>query len=155
EDLPRLVAFRDEPVSEPADVALYRVARLAAKSVKVVLAGEGGDELFAGYPKYVADRLAGPVSALPEGGTRGRAHRPPYRHRRARIAIEALSLRDEAERSATWFSSFSREEREALFSADFLAQIDAAHPARVFQGYLEKARNRSPLKRMLYADLKI
>ena len=69
--------------------------------------------------------------------------------------IETLSIRDEAERSATWFASFSREEREALFAPDFLAQVDPAHPARVFEQYLEKVRDRSPLKRMLYADLKI
>ena len=66
QELPRLVAFRDEPIAEPTDVALYLVSRLAAQSVKVVLAGEGGDELFAGYPKYAADRLAGLVSALPQ-----------------------------------------------------------------------------------------
>jgi asparagine synthase (glutamine-hydrolysing) len=149
------VAFRDEPVAEPTDVALYRVARLAAKSVKVVLAGEGGDELFAGYPKYAADRLAGLVSALPEDLTRAIVRWLPYRQRRARIALETLSIRDEAERSANWFASFSREEREALFAKEFLAQVDAAHPARAFQDYLAKAGHRSPLKRMLYADLKV
>lgn len=42
DELPRLVAFRDEPIAEPTDVALYLIARLAAQSVKVVLAGEGG-----------------------------------------------------------------------------------------------------------------
>ncbi len=155
EDLPRLVAFRGEPVAEPTDVALYRIARLASQSVKVVLAGEGGDELFAGYPKYAADRLAGVVSALPEEVTRTIARWLPYGQRRARIALEALSISDEAERSATWFASFSRREREALFAADFLAQVDAAHPARVLAHYLERARDRSPLKRMLYADLKV
>jgi asparagine synthase (glutamine-hydrolysing) len=155
DDLPRLVAYRDEPVAEPTDVALYRVACLAAKSVKVVLAGEGGDELFAGYAKYAADRLAGLVSALPEEITATMIRWLPYNQRRVRLALEALSISDEAERSATWFSSFSRQEREDLFSADFLAQVDPAHPARVLQSYLEKAHNRSPVKRMLYADLKV
>ena len=155
DELPRLVAARDEPVAEPTDVALYLIARLASKSVKVVLAGEGGDELFAGYPKYAADRLSGLVSALPREITKALIHWLPYRQRRARLALEALSIRDEAERSATWFASFSREDRESLFGTEFLAQVDPAHPARVFESYLEKVRDRSPLKRMLYADLKI
>ncbi len=155
EDLPRLIAFRDEPVAEPTDIALYRMSRLAAQSVKVALAGEGGDELFAGYPKYAAERLSGLWSALPEEITAKLAGWLPYNQRRTRIAMEALSIRDEAERSATWFASFSRQEREALFATDFLASIDAAHPARVFAGYLERVRERSPVKRMLYADLKV
>jgi len=155
EDLERLVAFRAEPIAEPTDIALYRISRLAAESVKVVLAGEGGDELFAGYPKYAADRLAGFVSALPREITQTLARWLPYRGRRLRLALETLSIADEAERSATWFASFSREEREALFAPDFLAAVDAAHPARVFAQHLERASARSPLKRLLYADLKV
>jgi asparagine synthase (glutamine-hydrolysing) len=154
-ELPRLVAFRDEPIAEPTDVALYLLSRSAAQSVKVVLAGEGGDELFAGYPKYAADPLAGLVSALPQEITRALIRRLPYRQRRAKLALEALSIRDEAERYATWFASFSREERENLFAPEFLAQVDPAHPAQVFESYLEKQRERTPLKRMLYADLKV
>jgi asparagine synthase (glutamine-hydrolysing) len=154
-ELPRLVAFRDEPIAEPTDVALYLLSRLAAQSVKVVLAGEGGDELFAGYPKYAADLLAGLISALPQEVTRALVRWLPYRQRRAKIALEALTIRDEAERSATWFASFSREERENLFAPEFLAQVDPAHPAQVFQSYMEKQRERTPLKRMLYADLKV
>jgi asparagine synthase (glutamine-hydrolysing) len=154
-DLERLVAFRAEPIAEPTDIALYRVSRLAAESVKVVLAGEGGDELFAGYPKYAADRLAGFVSALPREITQTLARWLPYRGRRLRLALETLAIPDEAERSATWFASFSREEREALFAPDFLAAVDPAHPARVFAQHLEHASARSPLKRLLYADLKV
>jgi asparagine synthase (glutamine-hydrolysing) len=154
-ELPRLVAFRDEPIAEPTDVALYLLSRFAAQSVKVVLAGEGGDELLAGYPKYAADPLAGLVSALPQEVTRALIRWLPYRQRRAKLALEALSIRDEAERYATWFASFSREERENLFAPDFLAQVDPAHPAQVFESYLEKQRERTPLKRMLYADLKV
>jgi asparagine synthase (glutamine-hydrolysing) len=154
-ELPRLVAFRDEPLAEPTDVALYLLSRLAARSVKVALAGEGGDELFAGYPKYAADPLAGLVSALPQAITRTLVRWLPYSQRRAKIALEALSIRDVAERTATWFASFSREERQNLFAPEFLAQIDPAHPTQVFESYLEKRRERTPLKRMLYADLKV
>lgn len=155
DELPRLVAFRDEPVAEPTDVALYKISKLASRSVKVVLAGEGGDELFAGYPKYAADRLSGIVSAVPQNVTRAIVRWLPYRQRRAKLALEALSIKDEAERSATWFASFSRQEREALFAPDFRAHVDIAHPAHIFQQTLEKVSDRSPLKRMLYADLKI
>jgi asparagine synthase (glutamine-hydrolysing) len=155
DELERLVAFRDEPIAEPSDVALYHLARKAAETVKVVLAGEGSDELFAGYPKYAADRLAGLVSAFPPEITATLARLLPYRQRRVRLALEALAIPDEAERSATWFASFSRQEREALFSPDFLAQVDVAHPARVFAHYLDEVRDRPPLKRMLYADLKV
>ena len=155
DDLARLVQFRDEPIAEPTDVALYRLSCLAAGHVKVVLAGEGGDELFAGYPKYAAERLAGILHALPEDFTRAVANWFPYRQGRLRLALETLSVHNEAERAATWFASFNREERAALFAPDFIEQVDPAHPARVFDHYLEKARGRSPLKRMLYADLKV
>jgi asparagine synthase (glutamine-hydrolysing) len=154
-DLPRLISFRDEPIAEATDIALYRISRLAAESVKVVLAGEGGDELFAGYPKYAYDRLARPLSCLPRKLTERAVRWLPYGQRRAKVALETLSIRDEAERSASWFAAFSRQERHALFTQDFLQKVDAMHPARVFADYLEKARGRSPLKRMLYVDLKV
>ncbi len=52
--LPRLVWHEDEPIRFPAAVPLYQVSRLAEESVKVVLTGEGSDELFAGYDRHWA-----------------------------------------------------------------------------------------------------
>ena len=50
--LPNLVWHEDEPITWPSSVSLYFVSRLAAEQVKVVLTGEGSDELFAGYGRY-------------------------------------------------------------------------------------------------------
>src|SRR6266705_2287068 len=50
--LPQLIWHEDEPLVWPSSVALFFVSRLASEKVKVVLTGEGGDELFAGYLKY-------------------------------------------------------------------------------------------------------
>ena len=60
--LPRLVEAFDEPFGDSSALPTYLVSRLAADTVKVVLSGEGGDELFGGYYTYVADRLAPRVS---------------------------------------------------------------------------------------------
>ena len=50
--LPRLIWHEDEPISWPSSVSLYFVSKLAAEQVKVVLTGEGSDELFGGYERY-------------------------------------------------------------------------------------------------------
>ncbi|MDQ3739745.1 MAG: asparagine synthase (glutamine-hydrolyzing) [Actinomycetota bacterium] len=62
--LPKVVGAYDEPFADSSALPTYLVNELAAKHVKVALAGEGGDELFAGYNTYAADRIAGRLGPL-------------------------------------------------------------------------------------------
>lgn len=62
----RLTDFMDEPIADPSLLPTYFLSKLAKEHVKVVLSGEGGDEMFAGYPTYIAHRFATTYAKLPE-----------------------------------------------------------------------------------------
>jgi asparagine synthase (glutamine-hydrolysing) len=142
----RLSWHRDGPISEPADVAIFRIAQHARSSVKVLLSGEGSDELFAGYPKHALDARLRALAAIP-ARVRVPACRalerwlPESRHR-ARIAARALAARTAAERMQTWFAPFTWYERAAL---------RAGHGAPGGDGAWDRARG-DHLRRMLYVD---
>lgn len=62
--LPQLVARMDEPLADYAALPTFLISRFAAQHVKVVLTGEGADELFAGYRRYRRDRVLAPIARL-------------------------------------------------------------------------------------------
>ena len=148
EHLEKLTWLRDGPLSEPADVPLYLLADMARKDVKVLLSGEGSDEMFAGYPKYAYDFLSPMVSMVPKVITRLLADRLPARFRRAEIAIKSLSESDDAERWAQWFAPFTKQEKLTLIAAG----NSWTNPT---SRYVERTSACSKLDQMLYADCKI
>ena len=95
EELPRVVAFMDEPCSDPANVPAHLVARRAAEDVTVLLSGTGGDEVFGGYTRHrLGPLLQGarwiprPIAAL---GARALADR--HRHRGTQLGEGLLMAR--------------------------------------------------------------
>jgi len=150
DELPRLIAYRDAPVSEPSDIAIYRLACAAAKSVKMVLTGEGSDEILGGYPKHVFERFAGGYQSLPHS-LRHRliaplVHALPYRFRRAKTAVTNLNIEDARERYVRWFGALNRSERDQLsvFRLNGSTRTDGP-PFNVGPG-------NSALRRILYFD---
>jgi len=144
---PKLTWHRDGPVSQPADIAVFRLAQVAREHVTVILSGEGGDELFAGYPKYEVARLADVLGRAPAGVRAAatqlvQAHLPA-RFARYRIALRVLSETTAAERNQSWFSPFTSRERAALLPD--VAQHASPH--------VPGPTARDPIRAMLLDDL--
>jgi len=141
-----LTWHRDAPISEPADIAVFGLARAAREHVRVVLSGEGGDELFAGYPKYRLARFAEHTTVLParlRSGVAGRVERRLGGHARARTALRAVAAGDVAEQHSTWFAPFTAQERARLLGGPPPADRRAAPALGV-----------DPVDRMLRHDLR-
>jgi len=122
-----------------------------------VLTGEGGDELFAGYPKYAADPLARRLAALPrmvrDPLLGGGADRLPFAFRKLQVVARSARFRDESERMASWFAGLAGEERARLLSPALRAQDHLG--AASFRAALAASAARRPLDRMLDADLRV
>lgn len=151
---PLLTWHRDEPVSEPSDLGVYLIAQLASQYVKVVLSGEGSDELFAGYPKYAVDSLA-PYYHLVPAVWRHHFINPllerlPYSMRKLKTAARALAARP-VQRWMNWFGIFHPPLKERLLAPDIQTQVEM-DAARLFQNWLDRHPQRDALSCMLYLD---
>jgi asparagine synthase (glutamine-hydrolysing) len=122
DELPALAWSLDEPVADRAALPTLLLARAAAREVKVVLTGEGSDELFGGYPRYRLERWARRFHDLP-GRQLWRAIAPALP---AKVAKILLSPADPARRRQQWVANFTPEARARLLAAPVL---DAEPPA--------------------------
>jgi asparagine synthase (glutamine-hydrolysing) len=153
----KVIWHLDQPIADQASLANYMVAELASRHVKMVLTGEGGDELFAGYARYAGEQLSllfrsipGPFRSLALAAS---AHIPGLR--RPKIALYALCQTDEVTRLTNWFPLFNREMKAALLSDGFKGMLNGASADRVFAEQLARTDAIDPLSRMLYVDTKL
>ena len=157
----KLVYHYDEPYGDAANFPLYLVSAFAREHVKVVLAGDGGDELFGGYRRFVADQYARRYQVLP-GILTGRlipgiaAHLP--RFRRMKRILTTLPLPDPASRAAAWLEVFTPAMREELLLPSVQQAVDGYDPTWQYHKFYNRTRTDRPpldhLNRMMYVDLK-
>jgi len=162
--LPELVWHLDEP-SDPLSLCTYLVARLASRYVKVVIGGDGGDELFGGYDRYYGNLYAGryghipaavrrhilgpALSLVPESGWyKSVGHQLRWLHR-----LSFLSGGDRYAASLTYFY-FEQGMRQSLFTPEANAALSGIHAEDAIRLPYEEARG-DPLDHMLYADSKV
>ena len=152
--LPEAVRYRDAPVAEPSDIPILLLSREAARSVKMVLTGEGSDEILGGYPKHVFERYADLYQRIP-AFVRDRAVWPlvralPYRFRRAKTALANLGLHPWEDRMPRWFGALSPAERAELAQGLGDGSGDAERRGRGIQ--FDCVPGGSALRRILYFD---
>lgn len=161
--LPKMIWHLDEP-SDPIAACQYYAAQLAARHVKVVLGGDGGDELFAGFDRYLGvsqidqyikipaflrTNLIGPLIAkLPDSFT--------YKSltQKLRWIDQLSSLPNLGERyaEATCFFRYNQLAKQILFSRDMWHQVGHLDSADIIVRQFDNANADDPIDRMLYAD---
>lgn len=164
QELPRLVWHEDEPLAHPSSVALYFVSRLASRHVKVVLTGEGSDELMGGYERYYKTlyqlKLGPSYQRLMPGSLRRMLSRrieslPVQSKVRHKLTRTFLCLEPDVEN--IYFDNFAvfRQGMQAeLLSPETKERAGPLEPYREMRRYFEAADSDSLLNRMLYADMK-
>ena len=153
----KVVWHLDQPIADEACLANYMVAELASRQVKMVLTGEGGDELFAGYARYAGERLSPLFQYLPRAAKSvalAASGRVPGL-RRQKLALYALCQPDEVNRLVNWFPLFNSEAKQALLSEDFKQNLSGGDASAVFAEHLARTDATDPLNRMLYVDTKL
>jgi asparagine synthase (glutamine-hydrolysing) len=146
---PTAVLRRGAPVSEAADIPILILSKLASKSVKMVLTGEGADELLGGYPKHRAEQWIGLYQQMIPWLLHDRVVGPiirrlPYSMRRVKTLVMAAGERDLTNRMRLWFGGISVAERNTLIGG----LASTAPP----DSYPFSSRTGSQFRRTLFFD---
>jgi asparagine synthase (glutamine-hydrolysing) len=162
--VPRLVWHEDEPMAHPSSVALHFVSRLAAERVKVVLTGEGSDEMLAGYNRYRLTRLQMEAGARYEAlvpgplraGIAG-ALRTVFGTSRTGARLARTFLMQRADLETLYFDAFAvfgKNRQGGILSPAMRERVAGINPYAAYHRALGATDARDLVERLLYADVK-
>lgn len=160
--LPEYVRYMEEPVCEPAAVALYYVSKLASQYVKVLISGEGGDEAFAGYHNYrnllwleTLKKAVGPLRS-----PIGQALELIGRMSNSRVLKKYGPLMNASleeyylSRTSSPYQYFNRIP-STIYSTEMSRNVDKSQSIGVARDLISRRSSCSLLEKMLYVDTKI
>ncbi len=158
------IQFIDEPYADGAAIPTYYVCKIASEKVTVVLSGEGGDEIFAGYDTHAAYRLASSFRKVPRG-VRDHVLRPligllPVSEKkisfefRAKRFISGVSL-PIPQAHLFWRIVLSEVEKMSLYSPELRERAMPEASERIFTRLFDSCPAKDPLNRLLYIDSKV
>jgi asparagine synthase (glutamine-hydrolysing) len=159
--LPKLVYHLDEPVADPAVITSYLICRAAREKLTVLLSGMGGDEVFAGYPRHLAVKLAEYYNLIPSFLSRPVVAALPgakpgkftalFRNTKKLARSAALPAR---ERYLGFGTYFSENEKQNLYSSDLAQTASRFDPFQEHKKYFNRVAHEDFINQMLYIDLK-
>lgn len=148
--------IRDAPISEPADLAIAKMSLVAREKVKVVLSGEGSDEVFCGYPKYgfaeAPWALRRLLRALGPHPVERLASLLSMEARRARIVVRSLSQPSEVDRLVQWFSYLDQAQLQSLLPGVGWGAAEWAETTQMHRAVLRDYDGADPTARMQGLD---
>jgi asparagine synthase (glutamine-hydrolysing) len=162
--LPKLVYHVEEP---PIDMAIpsYLISRAARETLTVMLSGMGGDEVFAGYPRQMAMKIASAFDPVPNlirrplmktvahalpGGLPGK-FTAPLRNAKKFARSAALDFED---RYLGYGTYFTNDAKRKLYSDEWRALTREFDAYAIHRRYFDRVSHADPLNRLLYVDLK-
>jgi asparagine synthase (glutamine-hydrolysing) len=155
--LPDVAAYLDEPFGDASVLPTHLLSRFARQRVTVCLAGDGGDELFAGYPTFQAERVAAWTRRLPRRSqvlAKGLAQLLPVDHRDFSLDfIVRQFVRGWGTCAALthqrWLGSFSWAEQQQILDPAVVRMLEGFNPEEEHCALAEQVRSPDPINQLL------
>ena len=160
EILPMLVRHYGEPYADSSAVPTFYVSKLTRASVTVALNGDGGDESFAGYERYLGNRLAERFRRLPGSAMAARALsaalpdsiNPKNRLRNIKRFL-AVARQPMAERYGRWVGFFREADKQRLYGGELRERLNATRPVAWFEQMFQEAARLDPVDATMAVDV--
>lgn len=160
EKLPEII---DEPLADPSIVPLYLLAEFASQNTKVVLSGDGGDEIFAGYQTFQAHKLVTYYDVLPrftKAALHAMVSRLPVSHGylspdfKLKQFLKGVGVSSEV-RFFLWRGAFTNSDKVNLLHPDLRAELHGHNTYDDIYRYVKESGLTKELERILYLSMKL
>ncbi|MBN1274289.1 MAG: asparagine synthase (glutamine-hydrolyzing) [Candidatus Aminicenantes bacterium] len=161
--LPEIMEYLDEPLGDASIIPTFLLSRFTVQHVKVALSGEGGDELFAGYPTYQALKMINYYNIFPKE-VRALIHkmaaRLPVSHKnisfdfKVKQMLRGVGVSPEV-MFFLWMGSFNEREKRELFLPDVGDILKRKNPYEDLFQYINESNLQKNFERVLYLSAKL
>lgn len=157
--LPEIVQIMDEPFADASAVPIYLLSKFTRRQVTVALSGDGGDELFYGYPTYQAHQIAQWLPRWVAKPAKRLANLLPvsdenisfdFKARRFTTGLEY----EPAVRNQIWLGSFEPGQKRDLFAPEVLSTLEKKDEFRILRQRWNQCDSLNELDRICYVDLR-
>jgi asparagine synthase (glutamine-hydrolysing) len=161
EVLPRLAWHYGEPFADQSAIPTFYLSEMTRRDVTVALNGDGGDESFAGYRRYIGNDVARRLEFVPPMAARitegllsrvGTGNAQDTMRARLLRLSRALQL-DSAARYEMWIACFTPNERHALYTSEFAERVRATRADAVIREAYESSLAPTLIERLLDVDM--